>query len=340
MNRFSVRAACLLLPATAWLAVPASAADLPQNTPLIIMMNGGPGDGFDLEGNIGPTTTGVQLRDFSTDFANTPTWVFLATGQQGRLAIVKQDAAFKLWFLEAEPGAMPTDPDGVKVSPFTAIAAVPPTGQWRIIEPLVSGPFNIMNVQSGRLLEADLTDLTGTKVQLHPLGRDSSKPNRQWRFIPSRPTWTTPDPIKPAADSPAGTRTLLLKDLGLTGGNMSVEPTGAGVNLAGKDLEVSVEVTIIGSGSNELKARVKMTVKDLAFGGKTVDDTQVYPILTVAPGRKVFLHPEAGDPMQSFTYSAGPNQLDMDDKWRIVSIFPKSADAKQVPAPPPALHQQ
>jgi hypothetical protein len=341
MNRFSVRAACLLLAATACLAAPASAADLPLGTPLFIVNDVDTvGAGFNLDGIIGLTGNVVQLKDFAK-FEDIPSWTFVATGLPGRVAIVKTEAApsVKQWFVDAEPAAMPTDPDGVKLSPFTTIALVPASGQWRIIEPLVSGPFNIMNVQSGRLLEADTTSTTSTapkvtKVQLK--GRDGgSAGHRQWRFIPSRPTWTSPtpppNPKNTATDSPAGARTLLRADLGLPAGLTvqppSVPPTGE--DFTNQVVDVRVDVTIIGNNSNQLKARVIMTVKSITTPGKEIKDTQEYPILTVAPGRRIFLNPDAGfAPSQMFTFKAGgPGAMATDKDWKLVSNFPNSEPA-------------
>ena len=333
MKRISVCTAYILLAAIVWLAAPVTAVDLPNPVTEASRFIMNVGNGSDLEGNVGPANTGVQVRDFSSDFANTPQWAFVPTGQPGRVVIVTTDVTRKaLVFLEAETAANLTGPVGVKVSPFTAVASVRPSGQWRIIESPVNGPFNIMNVQTGRLLEADSTDPLGQKVQLQ--GRDGSNPNRQWRFFPSKPLWTTPKLKDPVAASPAGRKSLSLPDLGLPG-QMSVEPTGE--DFTGQVVEVSVEVTIIGNSTNKLAAEVKMTVKG-DRGKPPIVDKKVYPILEAAAGRQIFLNPSAGpNPSQNFTYKAGPGQV-LDKTWKLISAFPNSVSkADPVMDPPVTL---
>lgn len=290
MNRVSVRAACLLLAATAWLAVPASAADLPLNTPLFIRSEA---NGRVLA--VDPTaatlaTADLQLEVLGSNMPlNTRGWTLLPSGQQGRVLIFQAGPNV---LLDADTAANETDPARLKVS---AVTANPPLSQqWRIIE-ADTGAFLIMNAQTGRLLDADhgtLNSANGiTKMQL--LGRaGSTQSNRQWRFISSdiQPTNAPFDARKPLLP-PLIPKTIV---------------SGPG-DFQGKGANVTVEVELVGSGTNELSAQVTMTATG---NGMTLSRQQSYSLVKVATGKRIFLLP--GFPTsQSCTYVGKVSPFDI-----------------------------
>jgi hypothetical protein len=272
MFRFSIRAACLLLTAAAWPLALASGADLPLGTRLYIMS-----DANHRVFRIDPTaplaTTGLLLQD--PGFDSRRHWVFLPSGQPGQVLIVHANTNV---CLDADPAAN----DALKVSPVTA---TPPLGQlWRIIEvddsgvSGLDGAFFIMNVQSGKLLDAD----SGTKL----LDLGDSTSNSKWRLIPDRVRWTNPNRNVPAA-SPVNNRTML--QFPSAGGPKQpfFAPLGTGTeNFKGKPVDVTVMVTLVGAGTNELTAQVQMTATDRSM---TLQGTMSYSLLKAPTGKRIFL---------------------------------------------------
>jgi hypothetical protein len=268
MYRFSVRAACLLLAAAAWAGAPASGADIPIAKPSYLMS--------DATQRILETAS-LTLQD--PGFLPSRQWVFLPSpnGQPGQVLIVDPATNSRLDTDPASDTLMVSRPNG---NPSLS-------QMWRIIEDDVSGvsglggAFLIMNVQTGKLLNAD------NPAKL--LGPDDSISNRKWRLISARGLrWTTPNPsVNPATKQ--SRRNPLQFPSGGGPKRPFFAPTGTGAeNFTGKPVDVTVTVTLVGDGTNELTAQVQMTATDRST---TLQGTTSFSVLKVATGKRIFLLP-------------------------------------------------
>jgi hypothetical protein len=303
-------------------SAPACGETLPVNQPLVIrneatnkLLQVDPVAGVRGERNV-QLAAGLNTQQTSWFLVPIP-------GRPGRVAIelnapATAGAPAITGLLDVNPPAGGGDRATVKLARFTAVPSF--SQQWRITEITGGGgrpgPFVLENVEYGLVLDADVAAQNNAITAVQALGRNgATNPNRQWRFILPRPlTAAIPNDSLPANGK------FILPTL----------TNGAG-NFQRMGPNVTVTATILGDGTNELSIRVTMTATATGGDGTTITGTQNFPIVRVAPGRKLFLPPAGFVPRTetcTYTQTAGGDDF--------CSPPPQNYLGKAPPPPPAA----
>ena len=152
-------------------------------------------------------------------------------------------------------------------------------------------PYLIKNVQTGRLLDADIGNQTITSTPLRLLGHDGQN-NRHWRFFAAGSQKTN------------GGKVSLLTPFFAP----PATPPGV-VNFAGMAPTVKADVKLVGDGTNELQAQVTMTATG---NGVTLSGTRNYSLVKLPLGRKIILAPSVPfPPSETCTYTDNDTKPDI-----------------------------
>lgn len=260
------------------------AAELPINKRISIVSEAlNPPQTRILQLQIDPNVPKLGNPNFGEDNS---TWMIQPVGLPGKVKIINVSNNL---LLESESVANDDQPAAVKLSAATSGAMPTTAQQWRILE-VDTGAFLIQNVQTERLLEADVTNLNplAPSGTIMCLGRNgNNKLNRQWRFFTDR--------VEFLDGSLNGVDAIPLP-VGSMTGELFTPPITVPANPVGTEdfagaVKLTITVDIIGNGTNEISAKVTMKAVDNNM--MTIEGSKTYSLKKAPVGKKIFLPVDA-----------------------------------------------